>query len=97
MATVSSALTRKVCSPWPRPLRDCGEVQLLKSAPSRLHLKVEPSSLEEKTMLAELLVAMAGGPLSMVVSGGVASTVKARLAGVASSLPAGSVARTSKV
>ena len=37
------------------------------------------------------------GPAVIVVSGGVVSTVKVRVAGVASVLPAGSVARTSKV
>ena len=37
------------------------------------------------------------GPLSIVVCGAAVSTVKAREAGVGSTLPAGSVARTSNV
>ena len=40
---------------------------------------------------------MPDGPASIVVSGGVVSTVQVRLAGLGSVLPAGSVARTVNV
>jgi hypothetical protein len=61
---------------------------------------VEPASLAERVKVA--LVSMVGsiGPESIVVSGGVLSTawtVQPKLAGVGSTLPAASVARTSKV
>jgi hypothetical protein len=80
-----------------------GEVQLLKVAPSSLHSKVEPVSLEVKANEADVLFTVPEGPDVMVVSGGVVSgggavfTVQVRLAGVASTLPAVSLALTSKV
>src|SRR5688500_16993326 len=61
------------------------------------HWKLEPASVEEK---AKVGVASPVGPLgpgTMVVGGAVGTTVKLRLAGVASTLPTASVARTSKV
>ena len=72
---------------------------------SRLHWNVEPASLELKANEALLVVIVPEGPPSSVVSGavvsaggaGVVSTVNERVAGVASVLPAASVARTEKV
>src|SRR5947208_4304862 len=61
------------------------------------HSKVEPGSLELKVNVGVASLSSAGGAESIVVFGAVRSTVQVRLAGVASVLPAGSVARTSKV
>ena len=83
-----------------------GEEQELKGALSSLHSKVLPASVEEKVNVASFGFTVPVGPefMSMVVSGGVVScggggtsTLKVLVAGVASTLPAASVARTSKV
>jgi hypothetical protein len=70
-------------------------VHAANEAPSLLHWKVEPAS-EENEKLAEVLLTYPEGPEAMVVSGGEA-TVQVRLAGLASVLPAVSVAFTWKV
>ena len=64
------------------------------------HWKVEPVSFAANAKLAEDEVTVPEGPESIVVSGGVVSAgwiVQVRLAGVASTLPAASMARTRKV
>ena len=74
-------------------------------APSRLHWNVEPASVEvnSKEALVDVDVDASGGPDVIVVSGGVVSppppelTLQVRVAGVASVLPAASVARTLNV
>ena len=58
---------------------------------------MEPGSPAEKDRLAAVSLVTAGGPESMVVSGGIVSTVHVERAGVRSTLPAGSVARTPKL
>src|ERR671915_2562138 len=72
-------------------------MQAAKAAPSREHSKAEPVSLELKWNEALVLVVVAGGACEIVVCGAAVSTVKARLAGLVSVLPAASVARTSNV
>ena len=69
----------------------------LNEPPSSEHWKVEPDFEELKLKLGVELLVAPEGPLSIVVSGGAVSTVKERVAGVASVLPAGSPARTEKV
>ena len=64
------------------------------AAPSRVQLNVEPASLEEKVKLAEVWFVRLAGPEVIVVCGGTVSTTHDQLGGVASTLPAGSVART---
>lgn len=59
-------------------------------------MKVEFLTVEVKLKLAEVEVTVPVGPAVMDVSGGV-TTVQLWLAGVASTLPAASVARTWKV
>ena len=92
------ARTWKVCEPWLEAgvaLRaSCRSVQ---PPPSSWHSNVEPPSLElnEKSALAELLGSF--GCAVIVVFGAAVSIVHVKLAGVASVLPAASVARTSKV
>ena len=73
MPAASVARTLKVWEPLVRPLYCFGEVQLLKGAPSRLHSKVEPDSLEENPKAASVLLTVPVGPEVMVVSGGVLS------------------------
>ena len=59
---------------------------------------MEPVSVEVNVKLAELEATVPDGPEAIAVSGGVVSwTVQVRLAGVASTLPAASMARTRKV
>ena len=60
------------------------------------HSKVAPAS-EENEKLAEVEVVEAAGWAVIVVSGAVVSTVQVLEAGVASTLPAVSMARTEKV
>jgi hypothetical protein len=93
----SFALTSKVCEPSERSLNVLGASQAAKVAPSRLHSKVESFSVEENSKVAEALFTLPEGPSLMVVSGAVVSTVKVRVAADESSLPAASVAFTSKV
>ncbi len=50
-----------------------------------------------KLKVAALVVNVPDGPLVMVVSGGMVSIVKLRVAGVASVFPAASIARTENV
>ena len=64
------------------------------AAASRRHWNVEPSSVAVKLKVGVLSLVVLDGPLVIVVSGGVVSTVNARVAGVGSVLPAGSMART---
>lgn len=59
-------------------------------------MKVDPLLVEVKLKLAEVVVTVPDGPAVMVVSGGL-TTVQLWLAGVASTLPVVSVARTLKV
>ena len=56
-----------------------------------------PASLEVNVKAVEVLAMAPEGPDVIVVSGASVSTVKARVAGVASVFPAASVARTLKV
>ena len=80
-----------------------GVVQLTQDPPSSLHSKLEPVSLALKVKLAAVEVVLDSGPLRIVVSGGVvspgggveaSSTVQVSVAGVSSTFPAASSART---
>ena len=72
-------------------------MQAEKSAPSSEHWKLEPVSEALKLKLGAESLIKPEGPLSIVVWGGVVSTVKERVAGDASVLPTGSLARTEKL
>jgi hypothetical protein len=77
-----------------------GETQADGDASSREQRKEEPGSLEANANVPDVAELEAGGPEPIVVSGGVVSVpsiVQERAAGVGSTLPAASVARTSKV
>ena len=64
---------------------------------SRLHSKVDPGASEMKVKVGVRSRVLPRIPEVIVVSGGWVPTVKARVAGVGSTLPAGSIARTAKV
>ena len=88
----------------PRRGRSTRSAKRIRQSPeSRRHAKPEPASLEENSNVAEVEPDDDAGPESIDVSGSVVSpgsattTVHDHVAGVWSVLPAGSVARTSKV
>ena len=79
-----------------------GEVQLAyvpvaAPGPSSLHSNVEPASVEVNVNDGDAPLVVPVGPPVIVVSGAAVSTVNVRVAGVASTLPAASVARTRNV
>jgi len=73
------------------------EVQAANAAPSRRHSKVDPASVDVKLKLAEVAFVGFAGVAVIVVLGAARSIVHVYVAGVASVLPAGSMARTLKV
>src|ERR671915_2003496 len=89
----------KRCGPRVSPPTKCGEPQLCHSEPSSAHSKVTPAVLEEKVKVAlESAVGEAGAESSVVFGGGGGATiVQVWTAGVWSTLPARSVARTRSV
>src|ERR687893_2442864 len=93
------ARTSKRCEPSVSPPTKCGEPQLCHSEPSSAHSKVTPAVLEEKVKLAlESAGGEAGAESSVVFGGGGGATiVQVWTAGVWSTLPARSVARTRSV
>jgi hypothetical protein len=91
------ARTRKVWSPSASPARLSGLVHAPQAPPSSRHSNEEPASSEENSKVGAALELGSLGATSMVVSGAAESTVQAKLAGVASRLPAASLARTAKV
>ena len=76
------ATTSKVRDPSSRSLKVCGEVQSSISWPSISQVMEEPASFATKVNIAELLFTVSEGPESIVVSGGVLSTVMVRMAEV---------------
>jgi hypothetical protein len=93
----SVARTWNVCVPRARAEYVFGLVHAANAAASSLHSNVEPLSLEVKSNEAVVAVVGSAGADEIVVFGAVTSTVHVYAAGVASMLPAKSVARTSKV
>src|SRR6201999_2677108 len=92
------ARTRNVCVPALSPVRLRGDVHRANGALSSEHWNVEPTSFEVNANVAEVSSVGFGGWLVMSVSGGVASrTFHVREAGVSSTLPAASTARTRSV
>ena len=72
-----------------------GEVQALKAVPSRLQVKVDPTTVAVKLKLADVVFTVPVGPAVIVVSGA-RLIVHVRLAGVGSVMP-WAVAATWKV
>ena len=95
--TESVARTSNTCWPTARPVYWRGEVHGTQPPLSSWHSNVA-ASLAENSKIALVASVELSGPESTVVSGGVSSTiVQAWLAGVGSTLPASSTARTSNV
>ena len=92
----SVAFTWKVWLPTARPVYAFGLVQPANAAPSRLHWKVEPDSLEEKLKLGLVELLGFAGLDVIVVSGGVVSIVHVYVAATPT-FPIASVARTANV
>ncbi len=69
----SVARTSKAREPVESPEYDCGEEHALHAPPSSRHSKVEPSSLEVNSKVADVDVTVPDGPDVMVTVGGVVS------------------------
>jgi hypothetical protein len=93
----STARTRKVCAPDESVEVVNGDEQLVNAPVSTEHWNVDGVSLDENANVGVESFVGPLGPEVIVVSGAVVSTVKARVAGVGSVFPAGSVARTENV
>ena len=72
-------------------------MQVANAAASRRHSNVTPVSVPENVKAAVAVLIAPVGPVLIVVSGAAVSTVNVRVAGVASTFPAASRARTSNV
>ena len=98
LPAASVARTSNVCEPSASAAVVNGDVQDAKAAASTRHSNVEPASVEVNVNVGVLSLVEPRGPAVIVVSGAVVSTREAcSVAGVASMLPAASVARTSNV
>src|SRR5918992_3094833 len=97
LPAASMARTRNSCGAAVSPEYCLGDVHGLYGAPSSEHSKVGPVSSAEKPKLAEVLPLGAPGPESIVVCGAVPSYVQVWVAGVWSTLPVLSIARTESV
>ena len=73
----------------------CGLVHAVKAPASSLHSNVEPGSFDSNANVAVVSFVGSVGPDVIVVSGALVSIVQLCVAGVASVLPAMSVALTS--
>ena len=95
----SSALNSAVWGPSVRPVKVFGLAQSVKGSESIWHwiLAVSPAGSPLKVKVAWSVVMVPEGPESIVVSGGVVSTVKVLVAGVGSWFPAASSALNSAV
>src|SRR5262245_23567353 len=102
LPAASIARTRNSWALAKRPAYECGASQAPNAEPSSEHSKVDPASVDEKVKVAFTSTVVGWGAESIVVSGGVVSagageTVHVNDAGVGSTLPARSSARTSNV
>jgi hypothetical protein len=93
----SVARTWNVCEPTASPEYAAGDVQAANAPPSSAHANDEPPSLDVNDNVAPCANVVAAGALVIVVSGASVSTVQVRDAGVGSTLPAPSFARTRNV
>ncbi len=93
----SMARTWTVCSPSVSPANVRGLAQATNAPPSIAHSNVLPASSDAKEKTPASVAEGSDGVETNDVSGASVSTVHACVAGVASVLPAGSIARTSSV
>ncbi len=91
------ASTARTCGPPASPVSVSGEAQGVNAPASSEQRKVAPAWSELKVNVAVDTVDTALGPVRMVVFGVSCMTVQVWVAGVGSTLPAGSVASTAKV
>src|ERR687896_45304 len=94
--------TWKTCGPTVRPSTTCGDVQGRKSSPSSEHSKSNSmfpwKSSPVNSKMATVPSVSSSGPMSIDVSGELMSTyIHERVAGVGSTLPISSMARTCTV
>jgi hypothetical protein len=92
----SVARTSKVWLPSFRTAVVNGEAHVANAAPSTRHWNVDPGSVAVNVNVGVLSLPGLSAPAVIVVFGAVVSIVKVWDAGVASTLPAASIARTSK-
>ena len=102
LPAASVARTEKVYAPSASGPYARGDAQLayvpvVAPGPSSLHSNVDPAFVEENVNDGDAPLVTPLGPELIDVSGAAVSTVKLRVAGVASTLPAASVARTVNV
>src|SRR5687767_3157090 len=95
LPAASLAAARSVCDPTARPPNVGGTGHEPQRPASSEHSKVAAESFEARTKSAPVLTDSAGGPDSIVVSGG-RSIVHSWKAGEPSATPAAEIARTSK-
>ena len=94
--TASVARTRNVCWPNASSRVTSGVLHATNGSLSMLQVNVAAGSLDANAKAGRRSSVVSPGPALIVVSGAVVSTVKLRIAGVASVFVAGSVARTLK-
>ena len=93
LPAASIARTRNVCGPAVIPVSCFGDVHAAYGARSSEHSNVEPGSSEANVIVSVVLVVVPDGPL-IVVSGASRSSIQVYVAGLGSTLPAKSIART---
>jgi hypothetical protein len=94
LPALSIARTRNVCEPALSAEYGLGEVHATQLPLSSWHWKVLPVSLAMKEKLAVVDLTLPDIPIVIAVSGATVSTVHVRVAGLPSTLPALSIART---
>ena len=92
----STAAAWNVCVPRPT-VYDAGVLQVADGAPSSEQRKPVPSGLVRVKVAPRRVTVPVGPPPPSAVSGAIVSTVQSCLAGVGSTLPSASRARTSKL
>jgi hypothetical protein len=97
LPAASMARAENVWLPCESPVNVAGSLHAVKAAPSSEHWNVTPVSGDERSKVAVVEFTLPPGPETMLVSGATVSTVHPREAGVGSTLPAVSTARTSSV
>ena len=97
MPAASFARTENVWEPFERPVYVFGDAHAVQTPPSSLHSKPEPPSVELKVNVALVELMLPLGPLVIEVFGATVSTVHVRVAGVWSTFPAESFARSENV
>ena len=95
--TLSMARTANVCAPSASVVSVRGDVHAANCPSSSLHSNVEPGFVDVNANVGVLSLVAPVGPSANAVSGLTVSTVKVRVAGEGSTLPAASCARTENV